>query len=446
MTRKISFGLIGTGNIGSSVIKYVDENFDYILKTKGYKLIPKMVYDINPKNLRFLRKLKTVKPEVAKSPWEVIRHPGIEIVVETTGNVEAGFNYACQAFDKGKGFATAGKDLIAERTRELFERARYAGQGIGFEASTMGGVPIINYLRRNTDKVISHRGILNGTSNLILTEMPERGKDGAIRHAQEIGAAEPDHRKDTEGWDTANKNKILVALLYGADIGYEPVKSENFRYGIQDISELDIMFAGKKLKESVEEPGYKIKLLGRSKLREDGKLEVQTYPFLVKETDRLSGIEGTLNGLRLHLEKKGLQTFEGKGAEPGPTGATLVEDIMNLADQRQAGNIFVPYIGNDIEVVDPMSIKFPFYLRFTAYDRPGVLSKLSGVLGDNNVSIDTAIQKGQRIGDDETVPVFLVTYPAPASSVMHAVNYIDDALKGTFVKEKTTVIRVENDI
>jgi homoserine dehydrogenase len=433
--REIHFSLIGCGNIGSATLRYVNERAGYIETGMGYRLIPEKVYDIDSGSLEFLGELENIRPKIASSVEEVIDDPKTKIIIEATGQDGPARDYIMESFGKGKSVVTPNKLVIAKYMRELFDEARSCGQELGFESSVMAGVPVINNLRGNTDIINKYLAILNGTSNLILTHIPERGYDGALKYARSIGAAEPDASSDTSGRDTANKNKILAALSYGADIDYDTMTSPLFLEGIENITDLDIEFAG--------EFGYKIKLLGKSRMHKDGRLEIGTFPYLLNSSHILANVDGTNNAIYIDFESKGPELHYGEGAGPMPTRAGVVEDVIQTARKMRGGEVDIPSIWGGIELVDPSELKYPFYLRFSCFDKPGVSGKITTVLGDHEVSIASHVQK-KELAEEESVPICMLTYEANVGKIKHAVNYIDETLKGNITTGDTVAIRVEN--
>jgi len=438
MVKKINFGLIGAGNIGSATIRYIDENLRHIQERTGYQPVPAVVYDTDKKRVKFLDELETLKPIVAGSAEGIIKNPYIQIIVEATGKDEEALDIILRSFRSGKSVVTPNKLVIAKHMKEIFEEARKYGQSIGFEASVMGGVPIINTIRDTTDEAHGHLGILNGTTNYILTQIYHGSKMmEALKDAKQKGYAEPDPTMDLNGSDTACKNNILTAILHETDVGFQAVANELYREGIMNLLEFDIDFA-------FNEFEYVVKLLGKSRLREDGKLEIGTYPFLIPKDHPLASISDTVNAVYVNFKERGTHLYTGRGAGPDPTKVALVDDIIRIARERQAKNVYVPLIEKDIPIADPLEHLSRFYLRFDAVDRPGVLTKLSGVLGDNHISIASVIQPERKSAENSTVPVVLLTHESKAGDVFNAINYINTTYAGKLITGKTKVIRIEN--
>ncbi len=327
----IKVGIIGAGgNIGSATLRYIDKESGYIAQKHGYRLVPAYVCDKNPASLDFLSGLKTV-PRIAKDPSEIIENPDVDIVVEATGQDEIAREIILESFKNGKSVVTPNKLVVAKYMTEIFDEARKHRQSIGFEASVMASVPLINALRDTTDKTRSHLGIFNGTTNYILTQMyAGKEREEALAYAKKEGYAEPDPTADIEGWDTAYKNKILTALLHQTDVGNNPIMNELYREGIENVSRIDTVFAE-------EEFGLVVKLLGKCKLRDDGKLEIGTYPTLIPSNHQLAGVKDAFNAIYIDFENRGVHLYVGRGAGPDPTKVPIADDIIRVAKERMSG-------------------------------------------------------------------------------------------------------------
>jgi len=440
MAKKIPIGIIGAGgNIGSALLNHLDERADYIAWKHGYQIVPAYVNDSNIFSLNFLPELG-VSPKVAKDIGEILEDPEIKIIVETTGRDAEARDIILESFKKGKSVVTPNKLAVAKYMPVICEEARRYGQSIGFEASTMASVPVINTIRDTTDEIQGYLGIFNGTSNYVLTKMYDQNMefDAALKEAQAKGFAEPDPSNDINGSDTGHKNIIATAISFGTYPGYDTVANGFYREGIKGISKGDMDMA-------LENFGLKIKLLAKSKLRDDGKLEIGTYPFLISEDHELAKVPDNFNAIYLISKDRGTHFYKGKGAGKEPTRVPIADDIIRIATEMAAGRSYVPEISNVIPVLRPEEHECPFYLRFDAVDKPGVLSTLSGVLGKNNISISSAIQKGKTDGND-TVPVVFLTHKAKAGAVYNATREIDWGHKGNIVKGYTVAIRVEDGI
>jgi homoserine dehydrogenase len=363
----------------------------------------------------------------------VLDDPDIHIVVELIGGIDPAKDFILRAIKNGKQVVTANKALLATEGREIFSAAQKAGVEIGFEASVAGGIPIIKVIREGlvANRIKALYGIINGTSNYILTKMTEENVEfsDALREAQKLGYAEADPTLDIEGIDSAHKLAILAFLSYGIPISYSDVYVE----GISDISTQDISFAS--------ELGYKIKLLAIAK-ESDNEIELRVHPTMIPKDYLISKVEGPFNAIYVEGDATGSTLYYGRGAGALPTGSAVVSDIINIArDIRKnaVGRVLLPHKNTkEIRIKKVDDIVSMYYFRFSALDKPGVLSKISGILGNYNISIVSVIQKGRKVG--EAVPVVVLAHRAKERDVRQAIKEIDLL---SVVMDKTVFIRVE---
>jgi homoserine dehydrogenase len=301
---------------------------------------------------------------------------------------------------------------------------------LGFEASVAGGIPIIKVVREGLvgNRFLSIYGIINGTSNYILTRMTAEGLSfkEALSEAQRLGYAEADPTLDVEGIDATHKLTILASLAFGIPLSYKSI----YREGITGITPLDINFA--------KELGYRIKLLAIAKLT-DGGLELRVHPTMVPEEYLISKVDGVFNAVYVEGDAVGPTLYYGRGAGDMPTGSAVVSDIVDIAKRLSSPEpvrMAEPY-GNTI-LKDMGEIVSMYYFRFTALDRPGVLSKISGILGEHNISIASVIQKGRRVGG--AVPLVILTHMAKEKDVLKALSEID---RLSVVADRSFFLRVE---
>jgi homoserine dehydrogenase len=363
---KINVGLIGFGTVGTGVVRVLQENGPIIRDKLGCEVFLKRIADLD---LSRDRGVKVKKGVLTENADEIINDPEISIVIELIGGTTAAKDLIMRALESGKHVVTANKALLSTHGKEVFQSAAAKELTIGFEASVGGGIPIIKALREglSANRVESIYGIINGTANYILTKMTSEGRrfEDVLARAQKKGYAEPDPTYDVEGIDTAHKLTILINLAYGTYSRLEDIYTE----GISRITELDVEFA--------REFGFRIKLLAIAKAS-DGAIEARVHP----------------------------------GAGMMPTASAVVADIMDICRDLTRG---VParlsplsYTQNavkDIDIKNMDDLEIPYYLRFSALDKPGVLSKISGVLGAHNISISSVIQKGRKVG--AAVPVVI---------------------------------------
>lgn len=427
----VNIGIIGFGTVGTGTAKILLENRELMKQKSGVDLNLKRVADRDTERDRGIELPEGV---FTSDAGDVLNDPEIDVVVELIGGIHPAKEFIIEALKKGKHVVTANKALLATEGRDIFKTARENDRFLGFEAAVAGGIPIIKAIRESLapNNILSIYGIINGTSNYILTRMTDEGIDfgDALSEAQKLGYAEADPTFDIEGIDTAHKLTLLASLAFGIPLSYDKIYIE----GISRVTAQDIHFA--------RELGYKVKLLGITKVN-NGKVEMRVHPTMIPEHYLLSKIDGVLNAVYVYGDAVGETLYYGRGAGDMPTGSAVVSDIMEIAQAIKAGTASgrgIDFMESraDLEVMDIGDIESMYYFRFSAIDRPGVLSKISGILGDNNISISAVIQKGRRVG--EAVPLVLLTHTARERDVKRAISEID---KLDIVGEKTMMIRVE---
>ncbi len=415
-------GIVGCGTVGSGVVKLLLENGKLIEERTGKKI-----------EIAFVADRDTDKVKALGIPEELIVDDGLkaldrdcDVVVELIGGTTVAKEVILKALEKGKHVVTANKALLADYGEELFQKAREKRVSLKFEASVGGGIPVIKALREGLigNRIKGIYGIINGTANFILTEMTQKGItfEEALCKARKLGYAEADPTLDIDGYDAAHKIAVLSTISF-----CRWVKTKNvYVRGIRDVTPLDIELAG--------EFGYRVKLLAISKLT-DERLEVRVHPTMIPENSILSNIDGVYNACLVEGDFVGKTLYYGKGAGEKPTASAVVSDIVDIA----VGNTYdVPEClfteGEKPEIKEPDEFVSSFYLRFTAVDRPGVLAKISKILGEHGISIKMALQKSINVNGG--VPVVMTTHPACKSTVQKAIEKIDKLeviLKPTFV-------------
>jgi homoserine dehydrogenase len=432
--NEVSVGIIGFGTVGSGTARILLENASVIRERTGISIRLNRIADLDISRDRGIN----VPPGVlTTNAAEVIGDPGIDVVVELMGGLHPAKEFMLQAIRNGKHVVTANKALLASEGNELFAEAERAGVEIGFEASVAGGIPIIKVIREGlaANRIIALYGIINGTSNYILTKMTDEKVDfsAALEEAQRLGYAEADPTFDIEGIDTAHKLTILSSLAYGIPLSYNDVYKE----GITRITAQDIAFAS--------ELGYKVKLLAITKATPEG-IEMRVHPTMVPNEYLISKVDGVFNAVYVEGDAVGSTLYYGRGAGDMPTGSAVVADVIDIGRNIICGSVMrIPgmatgrardNVSSKIKRID--QIESMYYFRFSALDEPGVLSKISGILGSNNISIASVIQKGRSMGG--SVPVVVLAHRSREKDVLNAINEID-AL--SVVSDKTLFIRVE---
>jgi homoserine dehydrogenase len=375
---------------------------------------------------------------LTNNPSHIIDDPNIDIVAELIGGYEPAKELILAAIAHGKHVVTANKALLAAYGAEIDQAARRAGVTIGFEASVGGGIPVIKALKEAlaANRILSIYGIINGTSNYILTKMTEEERSFAdvLLEAQRAGYAEADPSFDVGGIDTAHKLAILVNLAFGAQVNLKDIYTE----GITSISPLDIDF-GKVL-------GYKVKLLAIAKMHEGGKAEARVHPTMVPDEYPIAKVSGVYNAIQIVGNACEDIMLYGRGAGSMPTGSAVVADVMDIARQilMEPSRKLPPTEGMDgvwpglVQLQPIDSVTSLYYFRFMALDQPGVLAQISGILGRNRISIAQMIQRGRKEGG--SVPLVIMTHTALERDIQKAIVEIK-ALSS--VTEDPILIRVE---
>ena len=434
--KKITVGMIGFGTVGTGVLKLLRGNATVIRERLGAAITVKKIADLDIRRARGIRVAPAVLTTDAKT---VTDDPSIDVVVELIGGLEPARTLLRRAIANGKQVVTANKALLAAHGMELLKAAHGKGVDIGFEGSVAGGIPIIRAIKEG---LVANRfsrilGILNGTANYILTQMTNDGGNfqDILREAQECGYAERNPRLDIEGTDTAHKLAILISMAYGTVVTFERIYTE----GISHIEPLDIEFT--------RELGYNIKLLAIAR-EINGQIEARVHPTLIPDDHLLSRVDGTYNAVFIDGDAVGPNMYYGKGAGMMPTASAVVSDIIDLSRNmlRGAGQR-VPPFSYQQEFIKKIIIKnirevvTRYYLRFSVLDRPGVLSKISGILGRHGISIHSVIQKGRQTRG--TVSIFLLTHQAREAAVRKA---LDEINRLSEVRARTMLIRIEDDL
>ncbi len=435
MRSAVRVGIIGFGTVGSGVVKILVERQELIRRRLGCPIEIAGIADLDLKRDRGVAISKAILTTDAN---RIIKDPEIDIVVELMGGYDPARRYLLDAIGDRKHVVTANKALLAAYGEEIFSAADAAGVDIGFEGSVGGGIPIIRAMKEglSAENITAIYGIVNGTCNYILTRMTDEGKQfsEALSDAQRLGYAEADPTLDIGGADSAHKLAILANLAFGTPVSIKDIYTE----GVDKVTALDIFFA--------EEFGYKIKLLAIAKLA-DGEIEARVHPTMIPKEYLLSKVDGVYNAIYIAGTSVGETLFYGPGAGAIPTGAAVVSDLIDIARNIIKGDAmggrvppasFLQMSRTPLTVKRVEEIESLYYLRFTAEDRPGVLSKISGVLGQYQISISSVIQQGRKAGG--AVPLVMMTHRARERDVQEALRQVNQV---NYVSEPTVLIRVE---
>jgi homoserine dehydrogenase len=432
----VGVGLIGLGTIGSGVVKVLQRNAQVIRKRLGFPLELVRVADLDTTRDRGVD-LSGVRFDADAEG--LVADPRVAIVVELIGGYDVARRLILRSIEAGKHVVTANKALLAVQGAEIFHAAERRGVDVAFEASVGGGIPILRSIREGlaANRILSLHGILNGTTNYVLTQMEETGEpfEAVLARAQQLGYAEADPSFDVDGIDAAHKLTILAAMAFGAQIAFKEIPAE----GIRGLLPVDLVAA--------REFGYRVKLLGIAKSHEEsGRIEARVHPTFVSQTSLLAKVDGAMNAVAVTGDAVGRTLFYGAGAGELPTASAVVGDLIEIAREiRRGSSGRVAPLSTLPESLEPRplvplgELRASCYLRFTALDRPGVLAHLAGALGQHEIGIESVIQKG-RGGEASSVPVLVKTHPASERSVRHALEAID---RLPDVTAPTRMIRIE---
>lgn len=428
--KKINVGLIGFGNVGSGVVKILREKKTFLSNKIGLEINVKKICD---KDILSKRNINIDKTLLTRDAKEIIDDPQIDIVVELIGGIHPAKEFIIEALKKGKNIVTANKALLSQEGRELFATASDRGKNIYFEASVGAGIPIIKSLREGlvANTFSSVYGIVNGTSNFILSEMSRNNRtfNDALSQAKSKGFAEKDPTLDIDGIDSAHKLIVLTYLAFGKFVSLNDI----FVEGISQISLSDVNYAA--------ELGFEIKLLAIAK-KESDELEVRVHPTLIPKEHLLSSVSGVFNAIYVCSDLVGNLLFYGPGAGQLSAASAVVSDLVDLTQDIKAG-LFRP----TLNITEDKSIKklrkideieSRYYIRFTTADEPGVLAKISGILAKFGISIASVSQKEKH--KPQIVPIVMVIHEAKEKNLRQALEAIG---RLNIIKQGSVAIRME---
>ena len=430
---QINIGIIGFGTVGSGTFEVLTKNRELIRTRVGAELVVRRIADLDTESDRGI----TVAPGLLTADaMDLINDPEIHIIIELIGGMGKAREFILNAMETGKHVVTANKALLAEGGKEIFQAAEQYRVELGFEASVGGGIPIIGALRSGLsgNRIQNCIGILNGTSNYILTRMTREGLPYArvVQDAVDLGLAEDPPTLDVDGTDAAHKLAIIISTVFGSPVSFEDIHRE----GIEALTPDDIRFAG--------DFGYSIKLLAIAKDLGD-RIGARVHPAMVPKDHILANVNEAYNAIYIESDFAGPNLYYGLGAGRRPTGSAVVSDVIGLARQIRAGAgglmpplAHFPPAAGEILIQPIEELSTPYYFRFSAMDTPGVLSKIAGVLADHRISISSVMQK--RRDTKDSVPVVMLTHEARERDVQKAIKIIDNL---DVVTDRTVVIRME---
>ena len=429
MKKTIGIGLLGLGVVGSGVAQVLATKADSLAEQAGLRLTLKKVL------VRDVKKRRSVKLNPAlltSDPEEVLSHPEVDIVIELIGGEHPATEHIRRALSHGQHTVTANKEVVAKHRYQLSSLARKHKVDLRYEASIGSGIPLISPFQQDlaANRISTIHAILNGTTNYILTRMAEEGLDfgATLKQAQKLGYAEANPANDIEGTDAAYKLVILSNLAFCTKFTPRHVHRE----GISSIAARDFLYA--------REFGYAIKLLAIAK-RDDDKVEMRVHPVFVPRDSQLAKVDGVYNAVEVETDLAGKLVLYGEGAGALSACSAVMADVLAIARNISRGVNNVPELRlNERVSVRPMSeLKTRYYLRLNAPDRPGVLSQISRVLGDNSISISSVIQKEGDLAT-QTATIVIMTYPAKEKGMQKALKQLKELPE---VNEVSNFIRVE---
>jgi homoserine dehydrogenase len=434
MQNKINVGLIGAGTVGGGTYKILKENFSEIFRKTGKNIV---VFALAEKDVKRAKEVVDDKTIIYEDAFDLVKDENVQIVIELIGGTGVAKDLVEEAIKQNKHVVTANKALIAMHGEELVSLAQKHNVNLTYEAAVAGGIPIIKSVREGLagNKIDWIVGILNGTTNYILTEMKENnlGFDVALKQAQELGFAEADPTFDIEGVDAAHKITILASIAFGIPINFDAVHVE----GISNLNQKDIIYA--------EELGYKIKLLGITKNHSDS-VELRVHPTLIPEKRLVANVDGPMNAVLVQGNMVGPTLYYGAGAGSEPTASAVVADVIDLARNLQSNNIIpIPILGfvkDEVKAKKILTIEditSEFYLRLSMKNESGVLAKITQVFAQHSISIDAMVQKEIQ-ENDEIVDIILVTTNMKEKEVNKIVNEIESLPENN---NKAVKLRIE---
>ena len=428
-------GLLGIGTVGGGTYNVLTRNAEEITRRAGRPIEITVVAD---KDVARAKELTGGKVKVTDDAFAVVTDPNVDIVIELIGGYGVAKELVLKAIENGKHVVTANKALLAVHGTEIFAKAQEKGVMVAFEAAVAGGIPIIKAVREglSANRIQWVAGIINGTTNFILSEMRDKGLPFAdvLKEAQRLGYAEADPTFDVEGVDAAHKITLLSSLAFGIPVQFDKAHIE----GISKLDATDIKYA--------EQLGYRIKLLGITRRRDNG-IELRVHPTLVPSKRLIANVEGAMNAVLVQADAVGSTLYYGKGAGAEPTASAVIADVVDVTrlstadpENRVPHLAFQPDALANLPILPIGETLCGNYLRLRVADQPGVLAEITRILADRNISIDALLQREPEEGEDQT-DLIILTHVCREQDVLNAMDVIG---KLPVVKGAVTRLRLEN--
>ena len=432
--KPIKVGLLGIGTVGAGTFKVLKRNQEEIIRRAGRPIEISMLF---ARNLERAREVTNGECEIVTDGNLVVNNPEIDIVVELIGGYGIAKDLVLKAIANGKHVVTANKALLATHGNEIFSAAQEKGVMVAFEAAVAGGIPIIKALREGltANRIQWIAGIINGTTNFILSEMRDKGLDFAtvLKQAQALGYAEADPTFDIEGVDAAHKASIMASIAFGVPMQFDKAHVE----GITKLEAIDIRYA--------EQLGYRIKLLGITKRTQKG-IELRIHPTLIPAKRLIANVEGAMNAVLVQGDAVGATLYYGKGAGAEPTASSVIADLVDITrlatadpEHRVPYLAFQPNAMSDIGILPIEEVVTSYYLRMLVADQTGVLADVTRILADSAISIDAMLQKEPAEGEART-DIIILTHQTQEKNILAAIAKIE-ALASVF--GEVTKLRLE---
>ncbi len=426
--KPIKIGLLGLGTVGTGVVRIIEGHQEDLQRQVG---CPIQIEKILVKNLGKARTVSIDEDKLTEDPWEVIHHPDIDIIVEVMGGIEPAKTYILAALEQGKQIVSANKDLIAKHGPEILAKAEAQSCDVLYEASVAGGVPILRTLVEgfSSDRITKIMGIVNGTTNYILTKMSTEGVsyDDVLAEAQELGYAESDPTSDVEGLDAAYKMTILARLGFHANVNFKDV----YVQGITAVSKEDIVYS--------KALGYELKLLGIAE-NQEGMIGLSVQPTMVRKTHPLAAVSGVYNAVYVYGEAVGETMFYGPGAGEMPTATSVVADIVAVVKNLKLGVSGRRSMlqGKDAVIKSDNQISSKYFLLLNVQDKAGVLAQITQIFAELDVSLESVIQ--QPNPSNPKAEIVIITHDASRADIKQVIRKLEDA---DVVHKIRSVYRVE---